>query len=50
MKLYELPRNTRFKLEGVEYLLEKIDGMYSRCFDKEGNLYYFAAFTEIEEL
>lgn len=50
MKLYELLRNTKFKFNGIEYTLERIDGMYSRCFDSEGNLIHLAAYSEIEEL
>ena len=48
MKLYELPRNSKFILNGDEFTLEKIDGMYRRCFDAAGNLYHFAAWTEVE--
>lgn len=49
MKLYELKRGSKFKLHGVEYTLETIDGMYSRCFDVDGNLYHFGANTEVED-
>ena len=36
MKLYELPRDTRFTLvdddSNTVFTLERIDGMYSRCY------------------
>lgn len=50
VKPYELPRNTKFLLDGAEYLLETIDGAYSRCFDNGGNLYHFNANTEVSKL
>lgn len=49
-KLYELAKKSKFKLDGVEYTLERIDGMYSRCLDTKGKLYHFAAFTEVEAM
>ena len=50
MKLYELAHGSRFVLDGVKYVLETIDGMYSRCFDQSGNLYHIGASTEVEPL
>jgi hypothetical protein len=51
MKLYELPRNTKFTIVGdIEkeiYLFEKVDGMYSRCFDGE-QLFHLSASAEVE--
>jgi len=63
MKLYELSRNTRFKLLGdtatppggaestlgTIYLLKHIDGMYSYCEDTEGNVVHLAAFSDVEK-
>ena len=46
--LFELQRNTKFMLDGEKYTLERIDGMYSRCFDSNGNLLHIAAFTDVE--
>jgi hypothetical protein len=50
MKLYELPRNTKFKIVGDTdenvYLFEKVDGMYSCCFDGD-KLFHLAAFAEV---
>lgn len=46
--LYELKPNTQFILCGEQYMLERIDGMYSRCFDENGNLLHIAAFTDVE--
>lgn len=62
MKLYELERNTKFKLleepqippvapngvVGKVYTLRNIDGMYSYVKDDDGNVYHFAAWTEVE--
>ena len=53
MKLYELPRYTKFTivddLDKNVYLFEKVDGMYSRCFDGE-QLFHLAAFAEVEPI
>lgn len=49
MKLFDLPRNTRIKLEsGDEINFHHIDGMYSYCTDDEGNVVHLAAWTEAE--
>lgn len=52
MKLYDVPRNTRVRvLEGeerIEVLFDHIDGMYSYCKDKDGNIIHLAAWTEVE--
>ncbi len=64
MKLYELSRNTKFKLLGDTavppggaestlggvYLLKHIDGMYSYCEDTEGNVVHLAAFSDVEKV
>jgi len=51
MKLYELPRNTKFTIdsdpEAGVFLLESIDGMYSRCYTSEGTLVHIAAYTVV---
>ena len=62
-KLYELHRGECFQLlehpkqppdimEGADrnkmYILNNIDGMYSHCSDTDGNVYHFAAWTEVE--
>lgn len=62
MKLYELPRNRRFTLNEQPkqppdilyevdilkvYTLHHIDGMYSYVTDIDGNIYHFAAWTEV---
>jgi hypothetical protein len=63
-KLYELPRNTYFRLVGDTaippgapecplgdvYLLKHIDGMYSYCKDSEGNVVHIAAWSEVEKV
>lgn len=49
MKLYEVPRNSYIKLgNGEVYFFDHIDGMYSYCKDKEGNVLHFAAWSEVE--
>lgn len=60
--LYDLERNTHFKLANdvVQvppasaefkytdvYKFLNIDGMYSRCSDKDGNIHHFAAWTKV---
>jgi len=64
MKLYELSRNTRFKLLGDTavppgapectlgdvYFLKHIDGMYSYCEDTLGNVVHLAAYSNVEKV
>ena len=64
MKLYNLYRGDRFKLleeptvppvapEGdmrKVYKLTNIDGMYSHITDDDGNVYHFAAWTDVEKV
>ena len=62
MKLYELARNSMFTLDEQphqppdypeeadtlkHYTLKNIDGMYSYVYDIYGNVYHFAAWTEV---
>ena len=53
MKLYELPRDTRFTLvdddSNTVFMLERIDGMYSRCYLGDA-LVHLAANSDIEEV
>jgi len=49
-ELYTLNKGDKFKLDADDkevFVLEKIDGAYSRCFDAAGNLYHFAAWTNV---
>jgi hypothetical protein len=53
VKLYDVPRNTRVRIEydggePFEVTLDHIDGMYSFCKDDEGNVIHLAAWTEVE--
>ena len=50
MKLYDVPRNTRIKVDGQELLFHRIDGMYSVCTDSNGCIHHPAAWTEVEVL
>ena len=53
MKLYDLPRDTRFTLvdddSNTVFTLERIDGMYSRCYLGDA-LVHLAANSDIEEV
>lgn len=61
MKLYEVPNNTRVKVlhpeapppggiepEEKEYDFRHVDGMYSLCYDDDGNAVHLKAWTEVE--
>lgn len=57
MKLYELPRRSFFKFEkdinvlsDEIYLFDKIDGMYSICYNIKRNIIHFKATTEVEKI
>jgi hypothetical protein len=48
MKLYDVPRNSTIVLEGGEELeFKHIDGMYSVCVTKEGDVVHLAAWTDV---
>lgn len=49
MKLYEVPRNSWvvFKYDPAPMFFDHIDGMYSCCYDTEGNLYHMSAMEEV---
>jgi len=51
MKLHNLDRNTWFTLdsdpEQVPFFFDHIDGAYSLCSSKAGELYHFSANTEV---
>jgi hypothetical protein len=48
-KLYEVPRNSKIKVEGIDEIVDfhHIDGMYSYCTVSEGVI-HLAAWTEVE--
>lgn len=48
MKLYEVPRNTRIKVEDLELNFHRIDGAYSYCTTDKGETVHLAAWTEVE--
>ena len=64
MELYNLKRGDKFKLkeeptvppvspEGnmqMTYILNNIDGMYSHITGSDGNVYHFAAWTDVEKV
>ena len=53
MKLYELPRDSRFTLVDDDsnsvFMLERIDGMYSRCYLGDA-LVHLSANSDVEEV
>lgn len=55
MKLYDVPRNTWVRsiepgAEDLEFKFHHIDGMYSYCTDKEGNVCHYQAWMEVEPI
>lgn len=55
MKLYELPRNSQFRLTNCEkkevFNFHHLDGMYSLCTtDKEQMIFHLAAWTKVEKV
>ncbi len=48
MKLYDVPRNSRIKIEGQELNFRSIDGMYSYCTTDSDEVVHLAAWTEVE--
>ena len=48
MKLYDVPRNTRIKVEDLELNFHRIDGAYSICKTDDGETVHLAAWTEVE--
>lgn len=54
MKLYDVPRNTWVKSIEPDntdvFKFHHIDGMYSFCNDKEGNICHYAAWMEVEPI
>lgn len=48
-KLYELPRDTNFYLQGTEYKFHNVDGMYSYCTTLDTKeVFHLAAWTEVQ--
>ena len=64
MELYKLKRGDKFKLLAdatippcarhgefeIVYRFTNIDGMYSYVSDEHGNVYHFAAWTDVEKV
>jgi hypothetical protein len=49
MKLYDVPRNSRIRLDdGSELNFKRIDGMYSLCLTDDNEPVHVAAWTEVE--
>ena len=48
MKLYDVPRHTTVILEdGQEIYFYRVDGMYSYCKNKEGDVVHLPAWTDV---
>ena len=54
MKLYDIPNNTWVRAIEPDcidiFKFHHIDGMYSYCHDKEGNVCHYIAWMEVEPL
>jgi len=54
MKLYDLPRNTLFKIVGdtsnTILRLERVDGMFSVCWNEYEKIIHISATAEVEAL
>lgn len=50
LKLYELPRNSFFRIAGIVLKFHLIDGVYSFCTDSKGNIHHIGASQEVEFL
>ena len=56
VKLYEVPKNSRIRIEGLEVNgvpveelnFHHVDGMYSYCTTDDNNVIHLAAWTECE--
>jgi hypothetical protein len=49
MKLYDVPRNSTIVLKnGEELEFKHIDGAYSVCMTKEGNVVHLAAWADVK--
>lgn len=50
MKLYDVPRSTYIKAFNTYFLFTGVDGMYSKCWDKDNNLIYLSPLEDVEVL
>ena len=48
MKLYNLPRDTWFLINGQRVLFKRLDGMYSVCLTEDGELVHILASADVE--
>lgn len=55
MKLYELKPNQKFKFHNVDdvvnnkvFTFEKVDGMYARIYNEQGQLDFVACYVDVE--
>lgn len=48
MILWEVPRNSRVRVDGIEFNFHHIDGAYSYCTLDDGTVCHLAAWTDVE--
>lgn len=49
MKLYDVKRYSFIRVgDTLELFFDHLDGMYSYCVDRTGQVYHIAAYTEVE--
>lgn len=48
MKLYDIPNNSKIRINNQVLTFHKLDGMYSLCTDEDGNTCHLVAWTEVE--
>lgn len=50
MKLYELKPNQKFKFHNVDgvFTFEKVDGVYARIYNEQGQLDFVACYVDVE--
>jgi hypothetical protein len=47
MKLYEVPRNSIVRTKDYEFYFFHIDGMFSLCKDKKGQVFHLLSTTDV---
>lgn len=48
MKLYDVPNNSKIRVNNQVLTFHKLDGMYSLCTDEYGNTCHLSVGTEVE--
>lgn len=50
IRLYELHKGDIIKIDNEEFIFEHLDGMYSYCTDKVGNVVNISAYTPLVKI